>query len=621
LYKFGLRYIEGQTSKPLYIAIKELTMKKARLLFLICLLLAGASSYAEQTPAFPGAEGHGRYTTGGRGGTVYFVNSLEDNDPPVAGSLRHALNQSGPRTILFTVSGTIRLVKELRISNGNVTIAGQSAPGEGICLADFPVVISADNVIIRFIRCRMGDLGNANADGADVMGGRGHKNIIIDHCSMSWSTDECVSFYGNENFSLQWCIVSESLRLSEHSKGPHGYAGIWGGVNASFHHNLLAHHDSRNPRLGPYAETSGREYVDMRNNVIYNWCGNSCYGGEGMNVNIVNCYYKPGPATPGGEKRGRIISIDKKTGITEGRDFYNINNVWGKFYIEGNIVSSGVPGYGDENEINATNNNWFYGVYNQFASGYGTVSTADRQAMKMSEAFDPGVVTTHTAAKAYQKVLEFAGCSHQRDSYDARIVEETSTGQAAFIGLSPYNGLGGDWKSVNYPRAGIIDSQEDLRPNDATAGWTPWPILNSTTAPLDSDNDGMPDDWEDIRGLDPSDPADKNSLNKEGYTRLEEYLNTLVAHIITEQNQEAVSSLASPASENGFFVEAFWTGDGLYLHSDKELQQVEIFDVSGRKVLQFEGNYHAAPTLARACYLLKAICTGGETKVIRLPGW
>ncbi|MDD3431926.1 MAG: T9SS type A sorting domain-containing protein, partial [Bacteroidales bacterium] len=272
---------------------------------------------------------------------------------------------------------------------------------------------------------------------------------------------------------------------------------------------------------------------------------------------------------------------------------------------------------GDENEINATNNNWFYGVYNQFASGYGTVSTADKQAMKMSEAFDPGVVTTHTAAKAYQKVLEFAGCSHQRDTYDARIVEETSSGKAAFKGLSPYNGVGGDWKSLNYPRPGIIDSQEDLRPQDAAEDWTPWPILNSAVAPLDSDNDGMPDDWEDIRGLDPSDPADKNSLNKEGYTRLEEYLNSLVAHIITEQNQEAVSSLGGPASVSGFILEAFWNTEGLYLHSNRELQKVEIFDISGRKVLQFQGNSHNTSVLPQACYLLKATSTEGETKVIR----
>jgi len=257
----------------------------------------------EKIPAFPGAEGHGRYTTGGRGGDVYIVTSLEDKLQN--GTLRYGIEKlSGKRTIIFQVSGTIHLNGDLKIKNGDLTIAGQTAPGDGICLAGYPVFLEADNVIVRFMRFRMGNKEDVSADGADAFGGRYHRNIMIDHCSMSWCTDECVSFYQNENFTLQWCLISESLRLGGHTKGPHGYGGIWGGMKASFHHNLLAHHDSRNPRLGPGVNsTKENEIVDMRNNVIYNWCGNSCYGGEAMHVNIVNNFYKPGPATPTGTSK------------------------------------------------------------------------------------------------------------------------------------------------------------------------------------------------------------------------------------------------------------------------------------------------------------------------------
>lgn len=326
-----------------------------------------SETFIRNLPAFPGAEGHGRYTSGGRGGAVYIVTSLEDNVQE--GTLRYGIeNLSGKRTIVFQVSGTIHLKKELKIKNGDLTLAGQTAPGAGICLAGYPVSMEADNVIVRFLRFRMGNKEDVSADGADAFGGRYHKNIIIDHCSMSWCTDECVSFYQNENFTLQWCIISESLRLGGHTKGPHGYGGIWGGMKASFHHNLLAHHDSRNPRLGPGVNsTKDNEIVDMRNNIIYNWCGNSCYGGEAMHVNIVNNFYKPGPATPRGTaKRGRIIAIDKKVSDSEKKSYPAIFDTWGDFYIEGNVVDDGR--ISSEKDylfcLKATENNWEQGVYN-----------------------------------------------------------------------------------------------------------------------------------------------------------------------------------------------------------------------------------------------------------------
>jgi len=480
---------------------------------LIGILFCGSA--LSQTPAFPDAEGGGMYTSGGRGGTVLYVNTLADNnkgdDLTHEGSLRWCINQKGRRTVLFKISGTIRLNQQLNIREGDLTIAGQSAPGDGICIADYPVAIMADNIIIRYLRFRMGDLKITpeEADGADAFGGRKNKNIIIDHCSVSWGTDECSSFYDNEDFTMQWCIISESLRLSGHSKGPHGYGAIWGGVNATFHHNLLAHHDSRTPRLGPGTKHAGTDTTDIRNNVFYNWNGEGCYGGEAMHVNLINNYYKPGPAT-GKKISGRIIAISTNSGT---RGFERIKDIWGKFYISGNIISRNKK---------ITNDNWL---------GVQVKGDKNKKELMLNAPLQTGYVYTHDARTAYDKVLMFAGCSKVRDIIDNRIIDETTKGTARFSGLSKYNGEAGKWKSLHYPRKGIIDSQSDLNPDPVNKNWSAWPDLKSGTPVRDNNRDGIPDDW--LASHYPGKTA--NDLNEEGYTILEVYLNSLVEYITSKQ--------------------------------------------------------------------------------------
>ena len=289
-------------------------MKLKQFMLLGALILSTITVKAqEKLPAFPGAEGFGRYVTGGRGGTVYHVKNLKDSGYQ---SLRWSLaqNPGKPKIIVFDISGTIHLESELSIPS-NVTIAGQTAPGDGICIADYPCSIHGNNVIVRYMRFRLGNknVKKDGADGWDGFGGFDQMNWMIDHCSVSWSIDECLSVLGNKNTTVQWCLVAQSLVAAGHSKGNHGYGGNWGGSGASFHHNLLAHHGSRTPRLGPRPTTQLDERMDMRNNVIYNFGGNGCYGGEGMNVNIVNNYYKPGPGSPTDNKGKRIAGIGIRT--------------------------------------------------------------------------------------------------------------------------------------------------------------------------------------------------------------------------------------------------------------------------------------------------------------------
>lgn len=418
---------------------------------------------ASTVTAFPGAEGFGKHTSGGRGGKVIIVSNLSDSGP---GSLREAVMLKEPRIIVFEVSGTIILASPLKITSGDLTIAGQTAPGDGICVRDYEVVVDADNVIVRYMRFRLGDKTQQEND---AIKGMRRKNIIIDHCSMSWATDECASFYDNENFTLQWCIISESLNHSVHHKGDHGYGGIWGGMGASFHHNLFAHHTSRNPRFcgARYHKQPDREIVDFRNNVIYNWKSNSAYGGEEGHHNVVNNYYKAGPATNPSAK-ARIINPLKP---------------YGKFYVAGNYVV---------NDNVVTNNNWLGGV-----------KCDDANAVRSAEAFTATNIPEESASGAYESVLNEAGASLRRDEVDARVVSDVREGTAQY----------------GQDKLGIIDSQEDV------GGW---PALRSEAPPADTDRDGMSDQWEEQQGLNVK-ADDAGGFNVDDkYTNIEMYLNSLV---------------------------------------------------------------------------------------------
>lgn len=493
-------------------------MLRLGIIYVFCLfLLCFDSIHVGAQVAFPGAEGFGRYTTGGRGGRVYHVTMLEDGIQP--GTLRHALSQEGPRTVVFDVAGTIFLDAPLRITNGDVTLAGQTAPGDGICIARYPVSIDADNVIIRYLRFRVGNDGKGEPDG---LGGTDQRNIIVDHCSISWSVDEAMTIYGNENTTVQWCIISESLRTAGHAKGKHGYGAIVGGAKASFHHNLLAHHESRTPRLGPRPSTQTREWVDMRNNVIYNWAGGGCYGGEGMKVNIVNNYYKPGPATPKGNPISyRIAGLGIRTTSyvhnANGRPnvWAPMEHVWGAFYVDGNVVE-GNPG--------VTSDNWTKGIYEQIndaASDY-TFTEEVKRAIRLDKPLYADTVTTHSAEEAYRLVLRYAGCSKSRDIIDKRIVYETESGTASYQGSVSED-------AAKYP--GLIDTPYDVQPPGASSPWCPLSDGGVTPDELrDTDGDGMPDLWEVSHGLNPHDVTDGNAttLSDEGYTNLEFYMNSLV---------------------------------------------------------------------------------------------
>ena len=435
--------------------------------------------------AFPGAEGFGKYTTGGRGGKVYIVTNLNDKGP---GSFREAAEAKDKRIIVFALSGTIHLETKLAIK-GDVTIAGQSAPGDGICLADQSVSIGGDNIIIRYMRFRMGDKyqrgGMVDGNGGDdAFGGTRRKNIIIDHCSMSWSTDEVFSIYAGDSTTLQWNLISEPLNYSYHFETGdkdyehHGYGGIWGGKHLSAHHNLFAHCNNRNPRFDGIRNAK-EENVDYRNNVIYNWGGNNIYAGEGGNYNLINNYFKYGPTT-NPNARYRIVSPGK---------WENPVIPYGKYYVNGNYVD-GAPDMTKDNSLGVIMGN------------NGTAE--DKKNTLINEPHPAIYISMQSAEDAYEMVLRKVGASHRRDTLDERIIQNVKDRTGRMIDVQ-----GG------YPHG---------TPYEMTLN--AWPALRSEAAHADNDKDGMPDEWEKKNGLNPSDPSDASGYKiSKNFTNIEICLN------------------------------------------------------------------------------------------------
>ena len=514
-------------------------MKKS--LSIIAASLISISTMA-QAPAFPGAEGHGRFVTGGRGGRIVHVTNLNDSG---TGSFREAV-KSGNRIIVFDVAGVIALKSDLKFAD-NITILGQTAPSPGITLRYYTVQ-PGNNNIIRF---------------------------IFDHCSFSWSIDEVASFYDNNNFTMQWCTVAESLTNPGHSKGAHGYGGIWGGKLASFHHNFVGHLMNRGPRFngaryGWTGYTDNKEYstykwqntvqaenVDFRNCVMYNAQG-TCYGGPGGGqINIVNNYYKAGPShslkgttlnglkvdVSTGKERGsqdRITLVTLSTQSNSDKNHPELYDMTSRYYINGNTTETtkgqktenkdwkgisydkGVPSLNGEYYSPDAKN--FYGD----AVAHTTISGKSCVKIKMDEPAPTGQVTTHSAAEAYEKVLAYVGASLYRDEIDARYMEEAKTGTATYKGsitLSP----------------GIIDKVSDVN------GYTEKTFATgSRPTGFDSDGDGIPDEWEIANGLNPKNASDALTYSldsKHYYTNIEVYANSLVENIMKSENKDALNAV------------------------------------------------------------------------------
>lgn len=529
--------------------------------------LVSAAALA-QAPAFPGAEGHGRYVTGGRGGRVVHVTNLNDSG---TGSFREAV-KSGKRIIIFDVAGVIALKSDLKIAD-NITILGQTAPSPGITLRYYTVQPGSNN-IIRFLRIRRGQEKNIN-DGADATWQRNKTGIIFDHCSFSWSIDEVASFYDNNNFTMQWCTVAESLTNPGHSKGAHGYGGIWGGKLASFHHNFLGHLMNRGPRFngaryGWTGYTSNQDYatykwknpvqaenVDFRNSVIYNAQG-TCYGGPGGGqINIVNNYYKAGPSqglkettlnglkvdVSTGKERGsqdRITLVTLSTSSNSDKNHPEFFDMTSRYFINGNTTETtkgsvtknkdwkgisydkGIPSLNGEYYSPDAKN--FYGDN----VAHVTISGKSCVKIKMDAPAPTGDVTTHSADEAFSKVLAYSGASLYRDEIDARYMEEAKTGTAKYKGSITQS-------------PGIIDKVADVNGyTEANFG------KGSRPADFDTDNDGIPDAWETANGLNPNDASDAltYSLDEKGYyTNLEVYANSLVEDIMKAGNANATNAV------------------------------------------------------------------------------
>ena len=532
--------------------------------------------------AFPTARGFGKYVSGGRGCKVVEVTNLED-DPknPSEGSLRWALTVAGKEnaTIVFRVSGVIKIqpnaqkVRDLRANLKNVTIAGQTAPGEGILIRGGKMNFGgSDNLIIRNLRFRIGDIDEADlakpTDSRFIKGAgfglENAKNVIIDHCCFGWSGEENMTMYDNHFTTVQWCIVHEGLYDAGHQKGARSYANQWGGSPATYHHNLLAHNYNRSSRLNGASSTTEDRNVFMEyfNNVNYNWGKkNSCYGGENEagtysshECNFVGNYYKPGPSTPSGSYFMELSAA--RSGKT-------LNPNPSRWYFADNVM---------EGSSSATNDNWS-AIHNNTSytvAGmksetlvYPSAEVTRLDKCKFDD-YDLYRTPTESAEEAYEHVLAKAGTIN-RDQTEQRVVNEVRNKQAQY-------------KGTTLNKAGFIDS-----PDDAEG----WPTYASATPVVDNDHDGMADDWELAHGFNPADAEDgKLVVSAEGYTALEVYLNSLMGEKIdfTPTAIRTVNMISS------------------------EVVHRQIFTLDGRQV----------GTLQRGLNIVRETMADGTTRIIKV---
>ena len=569
-------------------------MKRQILLFAAAALTSTAAFSQTGAPAFPGAEGHGRYVTGGRGGEVRVVTNLNDSGE---GSFREAVKGSEKKIVVFNVGGVIPFESNLEIG-ANTTIAGQTAPDPGITLR-YKTIRLNDNIIMRFIRGRHGEEKIANDeeyDGGDAIWDREKTGIIIDHCSFSWSTDEVASFYDNNNFTMQWCTVAESLVDAGHSKGEHGYGGIWGGKLASFHHNLIAHVSNRVPRFNGArynwtGYTSNKLYstykwdnavqaenVDFRNCVMYNWDNsNGCYGGPGGGqINIVNNYYKGGPITPDG-KAQRVTQISVGTSGNSTKDEFL--RMTSRYYINGNTTETNSGKITQNRDWNGVdydsgtftidNERWSIDTGNYYGDNVEHKNNSDGEAcirIRMDEPAPEGDITTHTAEMALEKVMAYGGASLYRDVIDKRYMEEVKTGTATYIGSRTDN-----------PRLGLIDIVADAKDSYTEDNFP----TGERSAGFDSDGDGMPDEWETLNGLNPNDLSDaslKTVDTKGWYTNIEVYANSLVENIVKAQNADGESNYEE------YYPECESTGIEDITTGASEVEKIEYYTLGGMKL-------------------------------------
>lgn len=574
-------------------------MKKTFFSLSLAMIAAGASAQL-LAPAFPGAEGHGRYVQGGRGAgsdnvEIRHVTNLNDSGE---GSFRTAVSGSKNKIVVFDVGGYIDLEKELVIGD-NTTILGQTAPGDGITLR-YQTIRPGNQNIIRFIRFRRSQVKDVD-DGADATWQRQKNNLILDHVSLSWSIDEVASFYDNRNFTMQWCTITEGLANPGHSKGAHSYGGIWGGKEASFHHNFIAHVQNRAPRFNgarygwtgynkdKYTSTVDGERVDFRNCVIYNWGnGNGCYGGPGGGyINILNNYYKAGPGTKNTTRVTQISVADAGNADDKHKELYGLSS---RYYINGNYVSAannpenydwaGVIIDGGLKKLDGET--YIPDKDHQFGEKveYVSIDGVDCVKLKLDEPIDGGDVSTHSAEEAYNSILDYVGASLVRDAVDLRLMEECRTGTVTYLGNAPLPG-----KAASGTK-GILDYINDPEGEENTKTAS-FPVLQevSRSAGFDTDGDGIPDYWEVANGLDPNDPSDALlfSIDSNGwYRNIEVYANSLVEHIVKAQNANAYDAINE-------YYPAFTPAGIQQIETEKgklEIVSVQYYSIDGRVLSQ-----------------------------------